>query len=478
MEKEVGPALAVLKNIRLTPAERATMLTHILSTPAPQRFSLLFSMKQLAAVCAAFVLVAGSGITYAAESSLPGDVLYPVKDVTERLRGTLAVNAKAKAEWHSTLALRRLEEGETLAAQGRLTAETEAELTERFRGHADEVAQDIALLADTDESESAATLGADFEATLSAHEALLQRIARSRDGEDGRMESLIAEVRGKAKHTNEARTRMQKKVLAAIDTRGTLKKATESTIVTTRKRIDEARTFLSQSSSAPALAGEMAVKLGRAEDGVKKGQVQIDAGAVGSALDQVSSALAVAEEARITLKQMKQEDKRGKKENKEDKKQNAALRAQAEAGVSLAAKKIADVKALLETRKASLTEEEVRLATIQLRLAETALLNARARLDALSYSEARTIADEAVGFAKKAKTIILRTSKDTDDDSDDEQAQSSVTEQSSSPAPQESSSLIASAAVSASAQVSAGATASVGANPEGSVQSAVNGLLP
>ncbi len=476
MEKEAKNLLAPLRHVRLTPAEREAMLRSILSTPAPWSFSLLFSMKQMAAVCAAFVLVAGSGITYAAESALPGDVLYPVKDVTERLRGTLAVNAKAKAEWHSTLALRRLEEGETLAAQGRLTAEAEVQLTERFRGHAEDVALDIAVLADTDESESAATIGADFEATLSAHEALLQRIARSRDGEDGRMEGLIAEVRGKAKHTNEARARMQKKVLAALDTRGSLKKATESTILTTRKRIDEARTFLSQSSSAPALAGEMAVKLSRAEDGMKKGRVQIDAGAVGSALDQVSSALAAAEEARITLKQMKQEDKRGKKENKEDKKQRAALRAQAEARVSLAVKKIADAQALLEARKASLTEEEVRLATIQLRLAETALLNARASLDALSYSEARTIADEATGFAKKAKGIILRTPEDNDDDNDEEQSESSDAEQSSSPVSQESSSMIASASVSAAAQVSAGATASV--NLEGSVQSAVNSVLP
>lgn len=453
MEKEMKKFLAPLKDIRLTPAERDRMLAAILSTPPPQRFSLLFSMKQMAAVCSAFVLIAGSSVTYAAEGALPGDRLYPVKKVTEDLRTTIRVNAKARAEWNATLAARRLEEGETLAAQGRLSAEAEAELTDRFRMHAENVSSNIAALADTDESEAAAVLGADFEATLSAHEALLQRIARIHDGGTGRIDVLIAEVRGRAKHTNEARTRMQKKVLAALDSRGTLKKATQSTILSARERISEARSFLEQSSSAPALAGEMAVKIGRAEDGVRKGQIQIDAGAVGSALDQVSSALGIAEEARITLKQMKKENKQEKKEGKE---QNAALRAQAEARVSLAAKQIADVKALLERRKSSLTEEEVRQANIAARLADTALLNAQAGLSALSYAEARTIADEAIEFAKKAKKIILR-SPPADDDEDNEESS-------------------AAAAVSASAQVSAGANASV--DLAGSAQSTANGLLP
>lgn len=84
---------------------------------------------------ALLVLALGSGgVAYAAEGTLPGDALYPVKvNVIEPAEGLLlAGSPRAEAAWQLTLAERRVEEAATLASEGRLATSTEAEIGNRF----------------------------------------------------------------------------------------------------------------------------------------------------------------------------------------------------------------------------------------------------------------------------------------------------------------------------------------------------------
>ena len=81
------------------------------------------------AIALLIVLVAGTGVASAAQSSLPGDALYPIKtDVTEPLRVALAPTPEAKAQVEASIATTRLEEAETLAAQGKLDASKQAQI--------------------------------------------------------------------------------------------------------------------------------------------------------------------------------------------------------------------------------------------------------------------------------------------------------------------------------------------------------------
>ncbi len=64
------------------------------------------------------VLIGGSTIT-ASASSLPGDVLYPVKTATEKVQGFFTFGSEAKASFHMKLAQRRLNELESLTEQNR-----------------------------------------------------------------------------------------------------------------------------------------------------------------------------------------------------------------------------------------------------------------------------------------------------------------------------------------------------------------------
>lgn len=71
-------------------------------------------------IVAALVFVfTGVGVTNAAEKSLPGDVLYPVKiNVNEKVKSAVAFTPKAKAKVEEEKVIRRLDEVEALVKKG------------------------------------------------------------------------------------------------------------------------------------------------------------------------------------------------------------------------------------------------------------------------------------------------------------------------------------------------------------------------
>jgi hypothetical protein len=133
-------------DVRLTSAERSR-IEHALrqamgtsvATPSPFFISSFYFSRALVAV--ALILVVGGTTAFAAEGTLPGDLLYPVKvGVNEPFTGALAFSNTAKATWHADVAETRLSEAETLAENGTLTASTSDELETNFNEHASAVA--------------------------------------------------------------------------------------------------------------------------------------------------------------------------------------------------------------------------------------------------------------------------------------------------------------------------------------------------
>lgn len=66
----------------------------------------------------------GTTLSHASEKSLPGDTLYTFKvNVSEPIRGVLAVTSEDKANHHAQLIVNRVEEAKTLKESGNLTPE-------------------------------------------------------------------------------------------------------------------------------------------------------------------------------------------------------------------------------------------------------------------------------------------------------------------------------------------------------------------
>ncbi|MEK7509681.1 MAG: DUF5667 domain-containing protein [Patescibacteria group bacterium] len=144
------------------------------------------------------VLVSTTGISYAAESALPGDVLYAVKTkVNEPVKVALASSAEAKAEVQMTLAERRIEEATTLAAEGRLDEAVQESLAVAFVSHAEAVAEEIEKVEAEDVEDIAApvALSTRFETRLAAREEILHEVRSvSEEHPNGRFAQALGET--------------------------------------------------------------------------------------------------------------------------------------------------------------------------------------------------------------------------------------------------------------------------------------------
>ena len=177
-----------LKKQSLTKDERTSLLARIdeyrsftpvrSETPAPEKRPRSFLSFRPAPVIASLLIFSfvGVGTAAAAEGAVPGDVLYPVKvGVTENVRAVVAQNDEARAEFEAWRAERRLDETHKLVARNALTNARKGTLEKRFEEHAARVETRIAAISETD-PELAAELSTKFEASLAAHDALLESI--------------------------------------------------------------------------------------------------------------------------------------------------------------------------------------------------------------------------------------------------------------------------------------------------------------
>jgi hypothetical protein len=146
-------------------------------SPYFSRFSLLMKFSSVAAVA---VIVIGSTL-YAAGNALPGDLLYPLKvNINEEVKGFFIIGDSNNVAWSEEKVSQRLQEAETLATEGKLDANTQAELGGYFEENIKEFNQRLDEIKKTDLA-AAATASAHFETVLKVHQALLNHLDTSVD---------------------------------------------------------------------------------------------------------------------------------------------------------------------------------------------------------------------------------------------------------------------------------------------------------
>ncbi len=99
----------LLQQIENTRQKKSRTITGIFSFGIPQQYVWVRVAILIVAVVMVISII-GGGTAYAAQSSLPGDFLYPVKTGTEDIRLTLASDSAAKAELNMEFAMERLKE--------------------------------------------------------------------------------------------------------------------------------------------------------------------------------------------------------------------------------------------------------------------------------------------------------------------------------------------------------------------------------
>ncbi len=132
-----------LKKINLSREEKSFLLQRILTrSPYASIPSNIFTRSFVAVRTHAFVtlvallVLATGGVSYAAESSLPGDLLYPLKvDITEPIRDIVQILPEQKVEWEAQKANRRIEEVEALISKEKFDEDKKQKVEILFTKH-------------------------------------------------------------------------------------------------------------------------------------------------------------------------------------------------------------------------------------------------------------------------------------------------------------------------------------------------------
>jgi hypothetical protein len=138
----------------------------------------------LIAVIIVGALVLGGGASLAAQDSLPGSLLYPIKvNLNENIQGAFSLSNTARADWDIKVVQTRLNEAVQLASEGKLSASAQATIDNNFDSHTYDIGAIIARLKASGDDSDATAVANKFKATLTAQQALLNNSSVSASAE-------------------------------------------------------------------------------------------------------------------------------------------------------------------------------------------------------------------------------------------------------------------------------------------------------
>jgi hypothetical protein len=146
MDKELQNFIDKAKNIKMSGQEKALLRAKLSSLPIPSPVSITkspyFSRSHFwtlgkAAVAACLIVALGGGsLSYAAENTLPGDLLYPMKvSFNEEVVGAMKLTPEAKIAWQEKRVERRLSEIEALKGRNRLDENKKNQIEKNLNKH-------------------------------------------------------------------------------------------------------------------------------------------------------------------------------------------------------------------------------------------------------------------------------------------------------------------------------------------------------
>ena len=168
------------KNVNLSSMEKSlirdSLSTFMNSKPLPSPYlrktDIFVWFKQRYAFVGVLVAVffVLEGTTFAAQKSLPGDILYSVKiNLNEKVESLLATTPKATAEIEVKHATTRLKEAEDLSVKGELTVEKNTEIKNSFTRAVDSINKNIKELKDKGDSKSVSEVNDKLENNVDLH---------------------------------------------------------------------------------------------------------------------------------------------------------------------------------------------------------------------------------------------------------------------------------------------------------------------
>lgn len=248
------------------------------------------------------VVGVGSGTSFAAQTALPGDVLYPYKiHVNENVKVLLALSVEEEAQAALDLAEERLKEAAKLAAEDKLSAEIKLELKAKFKQHARNAFAKIDLVKEDKKYSNASDLLADFEDRLRLHVSTLASVkAKSKDDRTrSEVAELVTDLEREIKLSSETRATLNAQVIVQPD----VSKAVEGKLKAVENKLDTTQKLFSNKKASLGVRAQAQVEaqIEAAKTKMVEGQAKIEADAYGDAFGIFQEAQKEAQEALIII---------------------------------------------------------------------------------------------------------------------------------------------------------------------------------
>ena len=314
--KEIKDIFKYSNKISLTQSEKESV-KHILQAHiemSPVRVGLWERLKyqrsqnkfKLMPLILAILLTFSGGTALAANSALPGDLLYPVKvGMNEKIRGVLAFTSEAEAGYQGDLAARRIEEIEQLIAEGKLEVALKEKIEESFEKHSEKTLNLIEELEAKGNFEAAAAVGARFEASLKAHDELIARISDNSEFIRVRLESTLERLNSRldvaARARIDAETRLES---GESESKNRVEATIEAKIQQSERAIDSTQDDFDQYESklSDRIKTEVESRIKSAEESHAKGVINLEAGDFVAAFIDFQNSLSLTHQAHVMIK--------------------------------------------------------------------------------------------------------------------------------------------------------------------------------
>jgi len=168
--------------------------------PSPYMFGVW--QKRLSIMTAVFLMVmitGGSGLAYASNDALPGDVLYSVKvNGVEEVQAAIKSTPQARAEFEVKRVEKRLGEAVTLATQGKLDEKKSDSIAQSLERHTNKVTEETSKLLEENPN-SAVEVSAKLALSIEAHAAAITT-AQEQNKVDGELDAIVEQVTAAQEH--------------------------------------------------------------------------------------------------------------------------------------------------------------------------------------------------------------------------------------------------------------------------------------
>lgn len=161
----------LVRHVKANPVDSAVL--NALGIPSPFNINNFRNKKGISILVIGGLLMGGT-VSFAAESTVPGDALFTVKVyVNENVRGAVAVTSKAKAEWEVKLVERRLEEVEKLAMTPDVPPEVQQIAEQNLEHYSERVKNRIEKFDEDEDDEDAIEVASNLSEVFNVHEQVL-----------------------------------------------------------------------------------------------------------------------------------------------------------------------------------------------------------------------------------------------------------------------------------------------------------------